>query len=144
MKKTRLRKTVRGHCLDLLSILSVSQIIVGRAGIESAHRSTKATRLAMGARLVWKSRALPLPCHFAPVTTSRLLWNRKHLVTGVAWRGMARWRRVRPRDFSLLHRRRDGPRFQAETRSPSLDNTIRISENRAEANITSPYETYFA
>jgi hypothetical protein len=54
---------------------------------------------------------LPLPCHFAPVTTSRLLWNRKRLVTGVAWRGITR-RRVTspPGDFSSLHRRRSSSR----------------------------------
>lgn len=116
------------------SLLSL-KLSSGRVGIESAHRSTKATSLATGARLVWKSCALPLPCHFASVTTSRLLWNRKHLVTGVAWRSITRRTCYARSAFVIFPRFIDGdPRSEVETRSPSLDNVIRISENWAEAN----------
>lgn len=96
---------------------AVSQIIVGRAGIESAHRSTKATRLAMGARLVWESRAAAASVSFRASNHEPSIMKPEASGYGVAWRSAAQSEARRgsatchgpPADFSSLHRRRPSP-----------------------------------
>lgn len=81
-------------CNDLCfsrGFFAISQIIVDRAGIELAHRSTKATRPATGTRLVvWESRAAASVSfrasnHEPSIMKPEASGYRR----GVAWHGMA-------------------------------------------------------
>lgn len=92
---------------------AIFQIIVGRAGIEPAHRSTKATRLATGARLASSSgRAAVASVSFRASNhePSIMKPEASGYRRGVAWCGMAQ-RRVTgpPVDFSSLHRQPSFP-----------------------------------